>query len=537
MRIANVRVGRRMTIAFATLTALIVASAGVGWWGLEKTSEAQQRLDSLVEVHDRVAEARLQLADISGWQALVVLDVAVDGFRTATGPDGANRKGLLEAKDAVYDLLERGTAAATTTHERDLWDQVRSGWDDYFAEDDALMRAIEKNERAGTAAAQKSFNTGTTVETYERIADLSTALEEDLKARMADERADAADLRHTSYVALGAALLAALAVATALSIVITRSVVRPLSTVVGALRGLATGDLTVHADVPGRDELAELGAALNETTSALRKTMGELSGHAEHMSEASTDLTETASQIAAVAARTSGEAETVAESAERVSANVHTVSAGSTQMGGSISEIAVNAAEVATVVLQAVAAAKKTTATMTRLGESSTEIGTVVRAITAIAEQTNLLALNATIEAARAGEMGKGFAVVASEVKDLAQETARATSDIAGRVQAIQDDTVGAVTAIEEIAEIISRISGYQDVITSAVEEQRATTTEMSRNVSEASTATEQIAATIASVASAANTTADGVDRSRQSAAELAAVAGDLRTLVSAFKL
>ena len=142
-----------------------------------------------------------------------------------------------------------------------------------------------------------------------------------------------------------------------------------------------------------------------------------------------------------------------------------------------------------------------------KLGESSREIGDVVKAITSIAEQTNLLALNATIEAARAGEAGKGFAVVASEVKDLAQETAKATEDIAARVKSIQHDTAAAVAAITEIVEIIGRLGDYQTTIASAVEEQTATTSEMSRNISEAAASTTEIASNIADIAHAAQST------------------------------
>ena len=135
---------------------------------------------------------------------------------------------------------------------------------------------------------------------------------------------------------------------------------------------------------------------------------------------------------------------------------MQTVAAGSEEMGASIREIAQNATEAARVAAQAVEVADATNATVAKLGESSAEIGNVVKVITSIAEQTNLLALNATIEAARAGEAGKGFAVVANEVKDLAQETARATEDITRRVEAIQADTGGAVEAIGEIAAIIA---------------------------------------------------------------------------------
>ncbi|MFN8192797.1 MAG: methyl-accepting chemotaxis protein [Nocardioidaceae bacterium] len=115
---------------------------------------------------------------------------------------------------------------------------------------------------------------------------------------------------------------------------------------------------------------------------------------------------------------------------------------------------------------------------MAELGNSSAEIGNVIKVINSIAEQTNLLALNATIEAARAGEAGKGFAVVANEVKELAQETAKATEDIGHRISAIQSDTENAVTAITEISAIIAQINDTQTTIASAVEEQTATTNE-----------------------------------------------------------
>jgi len=153
-----------------------------------------------------------------------------------------------------------------------------------------------------------------------------------------------------------------------------------------------------------------------------------------------------------------------------------------------------------------------------------------------IAEQTNLLALNATIEAARAGEMGKGFAVVASEVKDLAQETARATEDISRRVQAIQTDTTGAVTAIEGISAVIARISDFQTTIASAVEEQTATTAEMNRSVSEAAGGTGEIAQNITGVAEAAQLTSQGVSETQQATAEMARLSTELSSLVATFR-
>jgi methyl-accepting chemotaxis protein len=249
----------------------------------------------------------------------------------------------------------------------------------------------------------------------------------------------------------------------------------------------------------------------------------------------SEELSASSAQIAASAQETSSQSGVVAGAAEDVSRSVATVAAGAEQMGASIREIASNAAEASEVAARAVDAAATTTETVAKLGESSAEIGNVVKVITSIAEQTNLLALNATIEAARAGEAGKGFAVVANEVKELAQETARATEDISRRVAAIQSDTEGAVDAIGQISQVIGQINDFQTTIASAVEEQTATTNEMNRNVTEAATGSGEIAANVSGVAQAAQVTTEGVAQTQTAVAELARMSTDLHTQVSRF--
>jgi methyl-accepting chemotaxis protein len=206
-------------------------------------------------------------------------------------------------------------------------------------------------------------------------------------------------------------------------------------------------------------------------------------------------------------------------------------------MTASISEIARNATDAAQVAGQAVQNAHTASATMTTLGRSSEEVGNVIKVITSIAEQTNLLALNATIEAARAGEAGKGFAVVASEVKDLAQETAKATEEIGQRIVAIQNDIGSAVTAITDISQVIARIDQFQTTIAAAVEQQTATTQEIGRNIAEAATGATDIARNIVGVASASETTTEGVGQSQVATAEVARMSTELQQLASQFRV
>ena len=254
------------------------------------------------------------------------------------------------------------------------------------------------------------------------------------------------------------------------------------------------------------------------------------------LASASEELTSVSQQMSAAAEETTAQANLVSAAAEQVSGNTRGVAGSVENLVQSIHEITANAQEAARVARNAVEMADATSGTMDALGTSSLEIGQVVKVITTIAEQTNLLALNATIEAARAGEAGKGFAVVANEVKELARETAKATEDIGTRIESMQGDTKRAVEAITQIGTVIGRIDNLQTLIAAAVEEQSVTTSEINRNISEATAGTTEIAENIVQVAQAAQSTAEGASNTQVSSQELARMAQGLQQLVGEYR-
>ena len=306
--------------------------------------------------------------------------------------------------------------------------------------------------------------------------------------------------------------------------------------ILDVVNAASRGDLTRDLSVKGSDAIGQMSEGLAKFLGALRASVGNIAQMAQTLASSSHELTAVSQQMAANAEETSAQANVVSSAAEQVTSNITTVCTATEEMGASIKEIAKNAHEAARVATTAVKVAEKTNATVAKLGESSAEIGNVIKVITSIAQQTNLLALNATIEAARAGEAGKGFAVVANEVKELAKQTAEATEDISRKIEAIQGDTKGAVEAIEQIGKIINTINDFQNTIASAVEEQTATTGEISRNITEAAKGSGEIAHNITGVAQAARSTTEGASNTKSSADELAKVASDLQKLVSQFK-
>jgi methyl-accepting chemotaxis protein len=310
---------------------------------------------------------------------------------------------------------------------------------------------------------------------------------------------------------------------------------RPLGHVTALALQVAEGDLTGSLEGVPAGDLGALARAVEAAAARTRSVVQVLIDSGSSLDSAAQLLEEASGSMESSFAQTSGQASAASASAEQVSHNVTMVSTASAELTSSVTEVARSTHEAAAVADEAVATAERTSEVMTRLGESSAEIGNVVKLITSIAAQTNLLALNATIEAARAGEAGRGFAVVAGEVKELAQETSRATDDISERIQAIQSDTQGAVEAIGRIREVIERIAGYQTTIAGAVEEQSSTAAEMSRSLDEAAAGSAHIAGNVGGLASSAETALAQLTRTRSAAGELVKVAQDLREIARPF--
>ncbi|PFG33018.1 methyl-accepting chemotaxis protein [Sanguibacter antarcticus] len=331
-----------------------------------------------------------------------------------------------------------------------------------------------------------------------------------------------------------AALVVSVAVIAAIMLAFNKAVLSPVRLLKSQIEVIG-GDLTKRVTVVRRDEVGSLAESFNALIASTHGAVETITRSSAALATASTGLTESSRSIETFSGNSSTQAENASASAQQVSLSIQSAAAGAEEMGASIREIAQNASEAARIAGRAVSVAEATSTQVARLGVSSDEIGAVVKAITSIAEQTNLLALNATIEAARAGEAGKGFAVVAGEVKELAQETARATEDIAGRVASIRSDTSDAMVAIAEIAEIVRSIDDYQGVIAAAVEEQTAVTNEMARSVSEAAKGSTEIADRIASVAQSAHGVSQSAKDTRAASDGLAGLSDDLSRVVAIY--
>ncbi|MEZ5259440.1 MAG: methyl-accepting chemotaxis protein [Ilumatobacteraceae bacterium] len=273
--------------------------------------------------------------------------------------------------------------------------------------------------------------------------------------------------------------------AAAIAIFLSDRLTRRLKTTSAALRSVAAGDLTVRVADLGRDEVGEMGVALNETLDATSSMIRSIEESARRLASTAHTVQGGANSVMDLTSSASADASLVTDGVERAGTYIAHVATGTEQMTASIREIAARAHDASSTAASAVREADNTRSIITKLGDSTAEIGEVLALIKSIAEQTNLLALNATIEAARAGEAGKGFAVVAGEVKELSHATEAATRQIAERIQTIQLDSREAVEAIGRINSVIDEINTSQTTIAASVEEQTAVTDEIGRSAHE----------------------------------------------------
>lgn len=565
MRLADMKIAYKLMMLVAVLSIVIAVVATTGVMGLRTVVEGAQSI---------TASGRLALTAARLNQNTLAMNRAE--FRIAADPSAQSvadvSQVIQDQRNQFNDRLSRikaGLAAdGLSDEDRQTISQIDSA---YQAYSDELQGTFQDVQRLGsqvqTNEAQKEI-TKSVLDSRAKAEALIAVVKNaaDVLATHADQLSDSAlaggDRTEVIMIAVG--LIGIIGGATFGYLLARFTISKPLSESLTCLRQLSTGDSQVEIFGRGRkDEIGDIAGAMETFKSNLIKNaelqereaaaqiertrraelISSLTNSFDHeasiivksVAAAATEMQSTATSMTATAEETSRQSAAVAAAAEQTSANVQTVAAASEELSSSVSEISRQVTQSAKMSSDAVRKAEETNVTVVSLTDAAAKIGSVIQLITDIASQTNLLALNATIEAARAGEAGKGFAVVASEVKNLANQTSKATDEIGQQIGAMQAATKEAVDAIGEIKGMINQLNAIASGIASAVEEQGAATQEISRNVQQAAQGTQDVTSNIVSVSQAAGETGAAAVQLLGGASELSQQAEGLKSKVESF--
>ena len=538
----NMSIGTKLMISFLGVSGITLIVGLIGFFGVSKLG------DNLEEV------AVVRLPSIVGLAYINEAQTAIQGTERTMLLQGIDKKVFDTLKndlDEAWADVAKGwkiyEPLPQTKDEELLWKEFVPAWEKWKLDHKRITGLTAEGKRDEAMAlsfdgGDKSFHTA------EVLLNKITALNE--KIAKEEQVQGLAMVKLVKIICI-----VAVALGTGLSILlgffIGRSIKRPLVVGVEVANRLAKGDLSVEIEVTSNDETGKLLAAMKIMTENLRSIIGKVADTSTQVAAAANQLHSTAELTATGAEEVAAQAGTVATAGEEISATSSDI-ANNCQMAAEAalraSQSANSGSEVVertvAVMGQIAAQVQATARTVESLGERSDQIGAIIGTIEDIADQTNLLALNAAIEAARAGEHGRGFAVVADEVRALAERTTRATKEIGGMIKAIQNETKGAVTAMEQgvqqveagtveaaksgdalrdILEQINAVSMQVNQIATAAEEQTATTGEISSNMTQ--------------ITQVVQDTAGGAHQSAAAAAQLSGNAEELQRLVRQFKL
>jgi methyl-accepting chemotaxis protein len=548
---SNLKISMRIFLGFAVLVALIALLAGLTVLSGSNTESSVAELERTSTVVSALKDALLSVrhGSVQTWTYM------------ATGDNS-----YAEERDAAFDLFRKQYAELESHLKTPIGRQLIKDFGDAVGSFEAKARAMNELKAKGVAAdapelKSAALDVNAAAKRYAETNDKAANFEADLSSKAAA----AANNRISGAIdlALGGGIVGVV-LGGAFAWFIGRGIARPINAMTGAMGRLADGDLEIKVSGTDRkDEIGSLARSLEvfkrnaveakrlaardaeETAAKAQRSIridhdiasfdNSVRGALDLLAAAATQLRATAQSLAGGADAATSQSTTVAAAAEQASANVQTVASASEELSSSISEITRQVTQSSAIASQAVEEAGETQATIGGLSDAAQRIGAVVRLINDIASQTNLLALNATIEAARAGEAGKGFAVVASEVKALANQTAKATEEIAFQVNAMQSATGEAVGAIERINGTIRRMNEISTGIAAAMEQQGAATNEISRNVQQAAQGTQEVTRNIVGVNRAIGETGTASGQVLTAADELGRQAEILRGDVGSF--
>jgi methyl-accepting chemotaxis protein len=507
-----------------TLTGIACVAVGlvcwVGFGALKQNVEAAHRLQQLTAL-TRVALAADQAHDAIRGDVLSALLAGDQAQIDAAQAELASHSTVM--RDGVTTFQRTGIPSNV----RAAADQAAPLIDTFLQQAATTIDGVEPGSRMAVPASfNRSFG-----EVEAALPGVADALESNAaRAAVAVRSQERAANRGLLLAALTAGMLML-----GLCWLAMRAILTPMAAVVRVCEGLATFDLTRTSGLDSKDEFGRMATLIDQGTGALRTMLANLGRTAAALSQASGELCLVSGELETGSRAAAHRAVEAMASASQVDASVQNIRSGADQMAMAVTEIASNAGMAAGVAQESVEIAEAADRQIAQLAQASGEIDGVVQLISSIAEQTNLLALNATIEAARAGEAGKGFAVVASEVKELAQETARATGDITAKISSIQAMSTGATDAVTRIREVIGQMNEYSITIAAAVEQQSVTTQEMNSSVGQAATGSSAVSHLVGAVSEVAGAASDSARASKAASADLARYSEQLGSLISRF--
>jgi methyl-accepting chemotaxis protein len=548
-------IGGKVTFAFL---AVLVVTIGLGAFSIDRLGAVN---GAATEVRNDWLPSTALMGELAS--AVEQYRIIESIYLLSSGdPDTRKRiEAVMRDQQAhIQKLRNDYEPMVTPGEERALIDEFDKQWVQYMGVHMSLIALKRKDDGAAAAelftGQERDFFNAT-------LKNLTDDMQHNLRGGRKAADDGAAIYQMARYLIIGAISLAAIFCLIA-ALMIVASVSRPIAAMTEAMRRLARHDLATEiAGVGRKDEIGTMAeavqvfkdnmieadrlaaaqeaernikekraAALETLTQNFEAKIGRL---VATLSTAATEMQATSQSMSSMAGDTSQRSATVATAAEEASSNVQTVAVAAEELSASVTEIARQVAQSAKIAGKAVDDAKHTDTTVQTLANGAQKIGEVVTLIQQIASQTNLLALNATIEAARAGEAGKGFAVVASEVKSLANQTAKATEEIAGQVEQIRGATGVAVTAIRGIGAVINEINDIAAAIASAVEQQGTTTKEIARNVQQAAAGAQEVTRNIATVKESSTASGGAATHVLAAADELSKQAAGLSDEVNSF--
>ena len=538
----DVTIGKRLSIIFGLLIIIFVGVISFAIWGNNLTNQYQdatvleyQKMQRAYELNTAVDEIARNVAKMSLLEDATQIKGAQDDIlaaRTAYQKNLAELKALMTKDNDGLQLLK---------NVEDLIAASKS------ANDQVISLAL-----AGNRSASQSLYVGQSIPE-----NIKTNQALDAFVSWQQKRIDETDQASLAWVGtyrmwlmIVAAMLLGLGVI--LFYLLTVSVTGPITQAVQFTEQLAKGDFSqdpVDSFLKRGDQFGSLGLAFQTMVGSVRGLLGSISSGVQTTSASSAELTAISEETSASAQMSLNRANSVAASAEEMNANTVSVAAGMEQanaslnsiasaveeMTATIGEIARNSEKAHSTTNQAAFQVDQFSVVMKGLGQSAKEIGKVTETITSISAQTNLLALNATIEAARAGAAGKGFAVVASEIKELAQQTAAATSEIKEKIAAIQGSTSGAVADIDQIVKVIREVNEIVMTIAAAIQEQSTVTQDIAGNIAQASSGVRDANMRVAQTASVTGGMAKEIAEVSTSVGEMASATAQVQ--VSAVEL